>query len=56
VALARQLFHKLDPDRCSVSPDTLYPRARTARQLVQEHGAHSLLTVKAHQPPYASTA
>jgi hypothetical protein len=50
IPVARQLFHQLDLDGRKVSLDALHTQDQTARQLVLEHGADYLLTVKANQP------
>ena len=47
---ARQLFKKLDLDGRKVSLDALHTQDQTARQVVLEHGADFLLTVKDNQP------
>jgi len=46
----RQLFKELDLDGRKVSLDALHTQDQTARQLVLEHGADYLLTVKDNQP------
>jgi hypothetical protein len=50
IPVARQLFQKLDLDGRKVSLDALHTQARTAADLVVEHGADYLLTVKDNQP------
>lgn len=50
IPVARQLFQKLDLDGRKVSLEALHTQAQTARALVLEHGADSLLTVKDNQP------
>lgn len=50
IPVARQLFKKLDLDGRKVSLDALHTQTQTARQLVLEHGADFLLTVKDNQP------
>jgi hypothetical protein len=50
IPVARQLFKKLDLDGRKVSLDALHTQDQTARELVLEHGADYLLTVKANQP------
>jgi hypothetical protein len=50
IPVARELFKKLDLDGRKVSPDALHTQDQTARQLVLEHGADYLLTVKDNQP------
>lgn len=50
IPVARQLLQKLDLDGRKVSLDALHTQDQTARQLVLEHGADFLLTVKANQP------
>jgi hypothetical protein len=50
IPVARQLFNKLDLDGRKVSLDALHTQAQTARELVLEHGADFLLTVKDNQP------
>jgi len=50
IPVARQLFQKLDLDGRKVSLDALHTQAQTARELVLEHGADFLFTVKANQP------
>ena len=48
--VARELFHRLDLDGRKVSLDALHTQSQTARELVLEHGADYLLTVKDNQP------
>ena len=50
IPVARQLFHRLDLDGRKVSRDALHTQDPTARELVLEHGADLLLTVKDNQP------
>lgn len=50
IPVARQLFHKLELDGRKVSLDALHTQDKTARQLVLEHGADFLLTVKDNRP------
>jgi hypothetical protein len=50
IPVARELFKKLELDGRKVSLDALHTQAQTARQLVLEHGADFLLTVKDNQP------
>jgi hypothetical protein len=49
IPVARQLFEKLDLEGRLVSLDALHTQTETARDLVQEHGADYLLTVKNNQ-------
>lgn len=50
IPVARELFKKLDLDGRKVSLDALHTQTQTARELVLEHGADYLLTVKDNQP------
>lgn len=50
IPVARELFHKLDLDGRKVSLDALHTQDQSARELVLEHGADYLLTVKGNQP------
>ena len=50
IPVARELFEKLDLDGRKVSLDALHTQDQTARELVLEHGADYLLTVKDNQP------
>jgi hypothetical protein len=50
IPVARDLFHRLDLDGRKVSLDALHTQGQTARELVLEHGADYLLTVKDNQP------
>jgi hypothetical protein len=50
IPVARQLFKKLDLDGRKVSLDALHTQDQTARELVLQHGADYLLTVKDNQP------
>ncbi len=50
IPVARELFGQLDLTGRRVALDALHTQDETARQLVLEHGAHYLLTVKQNQP------
>jgi len=50
IPVARQLFGQLDLSGRVVMLDALHTQDQTARELVMEHGAHYLLTVKNNQP------
>lgn len=50
IPVARELFKKLDLDGRKVSLDALHTQDQTARDLVLQHGADYLLTVKDNQP------
>lgn len=50
IPVARELFKKLDLDGRKVSLDALHTQTQTARDLVLEHSADFLLTVKDNQP------
>lgn len=50
IPVARALFKKLDLDGRQVSLDALHTHEQTAHELVLEHGADYLLTVKDNQP------
>ncbi len=50
IPVARQLFQKLDLDGRKVSLDALHTQDQTAQELVLEHGADYLFTVKDNQP------
>ena len=50
IPVARELFGELDLTGRSVALDALHTQDETGRQLVLEHGAHYLLTVKNNQP------
>lgn len=50
IPVARELFGQLDLTGRWVTLDALHTQDETARQLVLEHGAHYLLTVKNNQP------
>jgi hypothetical protein len=50
IPVARQLFRQLNLAGRNVALDALHTQDQTARQLVLEHGAHYLLTVKNNQP------
>ena len=50
IPVARQLFKRLNLEGRKVSLDALHTQDQTARDLVLEHGADYLLTVKDNQP------
>jgi len=50
IPVARQLFGELDLAGRTVALDALHTQDQTARELVLDHGAHYLLTVKNNQP------
>jgi hypothetical protein len=50
IPVARQLFQQLDLEGRLVSLDALHTQTETGRDVVQEHGADYLLTVKDNQP------
>jgi hypothetical protein len=50
IPVARELFQKLDLEGRWVGLDALHTQTETALDLVQEHGADYLLTVKDNQP------
>lgn len=50
IPVARELFGDLDLAGRTVALDALHTQGQTARELVLEHGAHYLLTVKNNQP------
>ena len=50
IPVARELFAHLDLEDRLVSLDALHTQDETARALVLEHGAESLLAVKGNQP------
>jgi hypothetical protein len=50
IPVARQLFERLDLEGRKVSLDALHTQDQTARELVLQHGADYLLTVKDNQP------
>jgi hypothetical protein len=50
IPVARKLFDQLDLAGRTVALDALHTQDQTARELVMEHGAHYLLTVKDNQP------
>ncbi len=50
IPVAQKLFQKLDLDGRKVSLDALHSQDKTGRELVLEHGADYLLTVKDNQP------
>jgi hypothetical protein len=49
IPVARELFGELDLRGRTVALDALHTQDETARQLVMEHGAHYLMTVKNNQ-------
>jgi hypothetical protein len=49
IPVARELFGRLDLAGRTVSMDALHTQDQTARELVLEHGAHYVLTVKDNQ-------
>src|SRR5439155_8604970 len=55
IPVARELFKKLDLDGRKVSLDALHTQDQTARELVLEHGADFLFTVKDNQPTLRAT-
>jgi hypothetical protein len=55
IPVARELFKKLDLDGRKVSLDALHTQDQTARELVLDHGADFLLTVKDNQPTLRAT-
>jgi hypothetical protein len=55
IPVARALFPKLDLDGRKVSLDALHTQDQTARELVWEHGADYLFTVKDNQPTLRAT-
>jgi hypothetical protein len=55
IPVARQLFEKLDLEGRLVSLDALHTQTETGLNLVQEHGADYLLTVKDNQPAIHET-
>jgi hypothetical protein len=55
IPIARELFPQLDLQGRLVSLDALHTQTETARDLVQEHGADYLLTVKDNQPTIHET-
>jgi hypothetical protein len=55
IPVARQLFPELDLEDRLVSLDALHTQTETALDLVQEHGADYLLTVKDNQPTLHDT-
>jgi hypothetical protein len=55
IPVARQLFQKLDLESRFVGLDALHTQTQTALDLVQEHGADYLLTVKDNQPTIHQT-
>jgi hypothetical protein len=50
IPVARELFGELDLEGRSLTLDALHTQDQTARELVMEHGAHYLMTVKNNQP------
>jgi hypothetical protein len=50
IPVARELFGELELAGRTVARDALHTQDQTARELVLEHGAHYLLTVKHNQP------
>ena len=50
IPVARELFGTMDLAGKTVSMDALHTCEQTARELVMEHGAHYLLTVKGNRP------
>jgi hypothetical protein len=50
IPVAQQLFGELDLADRNVSLDALHTQTETGRQLVMDHGANYLLTVKDNQP------
>jgi hypothetical protein len=50
IPVARELFGELNLAGRWVALDALHTQDETARQLVVEHGAHYLMTVKNNQP------
>jgi hypothetical protein len=50
IPVARALFAKLDLEGRKVALDALHTQDQTARELLLEHGADYLLTVKGNQP------
>lgn len=50
IPVARQLFGQLDLAGRTLALDALHTQDQTARELVLDHGAHYLLTVKDNQP------
>lgn len=55
IPVARQLFQELDLEGRLVSLDALHTQTETGLELVQEHGADYLLTVKNNQPTLHQT-
>jgi hypothetical protein len=55
VPVARALFGTLDLYGRTVSMDALHTCEQTARELVLEHGAHYLMSVKGNQPTLRKT-
>ena len=55
IPVARELFGELDLAGRRVSLDALHTQTQTARELVLEHGADYLLTVKDNQPTLHQT-
>jgi hypothetical protein len=50
IPVARELFGELDLKGRTVALDALHTQDQTARELIIDHGAHYLLTVKNNQP------
>ena len=50
IPVSRQLFQQLNLEGRLVSLDALHTQPQTGLELVQEHGADYLLTVKDNQP------
>jgi hypothetical protein len=55
IPVARQLFAQLDLQGRIVAMDALHTQHQTARELVMEHGADYVLTVKKNQPTLLAT-
>lgn len=55
IPVARQLLPRLDLEGRFVSLDALHTQTETGLALVQEHGAHYILTVKDNQPGIHAT-
>ncbi len=52
IPMARELFGTTDQSGSTVSMDALHTFERAAWELVVEHGAHCLLTVKRNRPTF----
>lgn len=50
IPVARELFGERDLERRCAALDALHTQDQTARELVMEHGAHYLMTVKNNPP------